>query len=500
MFQTDYLIVGSGVAGLSLALKLADKFPNKQITVITKSAPEESNTKYAQGGIAIVTHINDSFEKHIQDTLICGDGLCDEKVVKMVVEKAPKSLNELIDWGANFDKKNDNEFCLGKEGGHSDYRIIHHKDQTGYEIERAIVKKAQQQQNIQIYEYHLAIDILQKDNKCIGVEVFDIKKQQIKRFVSKYTILATGGIGQVYGHTTNPSIATADGIAMAARANAQVADMEFIQFHPTAMYNQNLTTTFLISEAVRGYGAYLRNVNKERFMQRYDHREELAPRDVVSQSIYNEMSLTQTPYVYLDCTHLDIEDFKNKFPMIYNQCISVGVDLSKEYLPVAPCQHYLCGGIVVDLDGKTSLENLLACGECSRTGLHGANRLASNSLLEAVVYADQIFNYIITHSQSNKTFVDLPQTQETKNPITLDRINQICKEVQRLMTHKVGIIRNDEQLSETKLILMNYKKEIEQTYLLEASYFELKNILEVALLIIEASLQRTQNRGTFVKK
>ncbi|MDO4727767.1 MAG: L-aspartate oxidase [Bacteroidota bacterium] len=500
MIQTDYLIVGSGVAGLSLALKLADRFPTEQVVVITKSAPDESNTKYAQGGIAIVTHINDSFEKHIQDTLICGDGLCDEEVVRIVVEKAPKFLEKLISWGASFDKKNENEFCLGKEGGHSDHRIIHHKDQTGYEIERAIVKKAQQQPNIQIYQYHLALDIIKEQDKCVGVEVYDIKNQKKIRFFSKYMVLATGGIGQVYGHTTNPSIATADGIAMAARAKVQVKDMEFIQFHPTALYNQNLTTTFLISEAVRGYGAYLRNVKGERFMARYDQREELAPRDVVSQSIYNEMNLTQTPYVYVDCTHLDTNEFKEKFPMIYNQCISVGIDIAKDYIPVAPCQHYICGGIVVDLDGKTSLDNLFACGECSRTGLHGANRLASNSLLEALVYSGQIFNYIVNHPIERKAVQAEMLEQDNQNNIALDTIDQIRKEVQSLMTSKAGIIRNDSDLKKVQTLLEHYKSNLNRFYLQHEAYFELKNILEVALLIIEASLLRNENRGTFVKK
>src|SRR5690554_652082 len=502
--ETHFLIIGSGVAGISLAIKLSEKFPDKNITVATKSNREESNTKYAQGGIAIVTHTEDSYKKHIEDTLICGDRLCDKEVVKMVIKDGPKRLKELIKWGAEFDKNNKNELDLGKEGGHSDHRVVHHKDQTGYEIEKTILSQARKQKNITILDDHFASDSIVSENHCFGAYVMNEKSNEIIPFYSDYTILATGGIGQVYGHTTNPKIATGDAMAMTFQAKAEIRDMEFVQFHPTALYNETIDTTFLISEAVRGFGAYLKNKKGERFVLKYDSRAELASRDIVSRSIDIELKTLEEPCIYIDCTHLDKASYVNHFPMIFEQCSSLGIDISKDWIPVAPSQHYICGGISVNKNGQTSVENLFACGECSRTGLHGANRLASNSLLEALVYADKIYHYLAENYTEQK---DKPKNIFHKNSkkeevVSNDFIQQKKKEVQTLMLKNAGIVRRDNELSFALKQLTLWKNELSETeekHTVNKDFYELKNIIDVGLLIIEQSLSRTENKGAFLK-
>lgn len=503
--KTDYLIIGSGISGISLAIKISKKFPDKTVGVITKSNEDESNTKYAQGGIAVVTNLSeDSHAKHIEDTLVCGDGLCNREVVEMVVKDGTERLRELIEWGAKFDKNNLGELDLGKEGGHSNHRVIHHKDQTGFEIERAILSQAKRQKNINILDYHFALDLIVSENRCCGAYILDEKNGQIMPFISDYTILATGGIGQVYGHTTNPTVATGDGIAMASRVKAKVEDMEFIQFHPTALYNDNIETTFLISEAVRGFGAFLRNKKGERFMLQYDKRGELASRDIVSRSIYSELKKSGEPCVFIDCTHLDIKAFKNHFPMIYKQCKSIGISPEKDWIPVAPSQHYICGGILVNKDGQTSVENLFACGECSRTGLHGANRLASNSLLEALVYSERIYQKLVySHIENNPVLKPLKKHNTTFPEVSRKFIGKRKKELQSLMLKCAGIIRNDIdlQIAENQLVL--WKKEMEtmeKTHKITKDFYELKNIIETGILIVEHSVRRTENRGAFVKE
>ena len=420
MTHTDYLIFGSGVAGLSFAIKIATHFPEKTVTIITKSNAAESNTKYAQGGIAVVLNqIEDNFQKHISDTLVCGDGLCNKEVVEMVVKEGPKCVQQLIDWGTQFDKNELGSYDLGKEGGHSNHRVIHHKDQTGFEIERAILEQVHLQKNITILDYHFGIDLIVDNNICFGATVLNEKTNVISTFFAEKTLLATGGIGQIYGHTTNPAIATGDGIAMAIRAKAIVKDMEFIQFHPTALYHPDLKSTFLISEAVRGFGAFLRDKKGKRFMFDYDDRGELASRDIVSQSIENEIKKSEDECVYLDCTHLEMKAFKKHFPMIYTRCKDLNINIETDWIPVIPAQHYLCGGIEVDTDGKTSIENLFACGECSYTGLHGANRLASNSLLEALVYSERIYKFLRKEEWSSMAWY--PINYESK----LDKKNSV---------------------------------------------------------------------------
>jgi L-aspartate oxidase len=506
MIQTDYLIIGSGIAGLTFAIKIAEKFPEKKITIVTKSSEDESNTKYAQGGIAVVQNkIEDDFKKHIEDTLICGDGLCDEEVVKMVITKGPKRLEELINWGAKFDLNDEGNFDLGREGGHSKNRVVHHKDQTGYEIERAILIQAHKKQNIELFDFYFALELITENNQCFGAYVLNEKTNTIITFKSDYTILATGGIGQIYGHTTNPAVATGDGIAMAKRANAVIKDMEFIQFHPTALYNKTLTSTFLISEAVRGFGAFLRTKEGNRFMLNYDQRGDLASRDIVSQSIEIELKKSGDDCVYLDCTHLNSSDFIKHFPMIYNSCKAIGIDVEKDWIPVIPAQHYLCGGISVNMNGQTSIDNLFACGECSRTGLHGANRLASNSLLEALVYSDNIYTYLANSSfANNESSTFFPEWKvENFEIISPEYFSKIKLELQVLMQKKVGIVRNDYDLSKAKIQLETWKKachEMQKTHKINKDFYEIENMIDVSLLIVKQSILRKENRGGFVKK
>lgn len=505
MIHTNYLIIGSGVAGLTFAIKIADQFPDKKVTIITKANEDESNTKYAQGGIAIVTDkAEDSYQKHIQDTLICGDGLCDPTVVEMVITEGPKRLKELIEWGAKFDKNVKGTLDLGKEGGHSENRVVHHKDQTGQEIQRAILFQVHQKENITVLDHHFAIDLITENNRCLGAYVLNQKTNEILTFQSDFTLLATGGIGHIYGHTTNPIIATGDGIAMAFRANAAIKEMEFIQFHPTALYDASTGTSFLISEAVRGFGAYLRTKNGHRFMLDYDSRGDLASRDIVSQSIDLELKKTGDDCVYLDCTHLNMEAFIKHFPMIYERCKSIGIDLAKDWIPVVPAQHYLCGGIVVDKNGKTSVENLFACGECSRTGLHGANRLASNSLLEALVYSDKIYTYLANTSFEKSQFDGIVSDWKLveKPEINPDYVVKKKAELQLLMRQNAGIVRHDTDLLKAKEKLTQWQNEIEEknkNYQISSDVRELQNMITVGTLIVQQSIERNENRGGFVK-
>lgn len=505
MITTNYLIIGSGVAGLTFALKMANRFPERTITIVTKANADESNTKYAQGGIAIVTDkTEDSYQKHIEDTLICGDGLCDETVVKMVVTEGPKRLKELIEWGAQFDKNAKGTFDLGKEGGHSENRVVHHKDQTGHEIQRAILEQVMQKENITVLDHHFALELITQDNRCIGAYALDEKTNEVITYQSDFTLLATGGIGHLYGHTTNPIIATGDGIAMAYRANAVIKDMEFIQFHPTALFDTSAGSKFLISEAVRGFGARLRTKKGDLFMHLYDPRADLASRDIVSQSIDLELKKSGDECVYLDCTHLDMEGFKNHFPMIYKHCKKVGIDLEKDWIPVVPAQHYLCGGIVVDINGKTSIENLFACGECSRTGLHGANRLASNSLLEALVYSDKIYHYLAENPfiapKKASTISEWPKQNKTK--IAPEYIAQTKAKLQLLMRQNAGIVRFDSDLLKAKEALKNLQNEIDekiQNHLPCTDLYELNNMIDIGNLIVQQSIDRNGNCGGFVK-
>lgn len=511
MIEATYLVIGSGIAGLTFSVKIAEKFPDRTVIIVTKANEDESNTKYAQGGVAVVLNKQkDSFKKHIEDTLIAGDGLCDKDVVEMVVKEGPDRFEELKLWGANFDLDPAGAFDLGKEGGHSEYRVVHHKDITGFEIERALLKKAHQLKNITILPHHFVVDLvtnhhikdLQSDKiTCFGAYVFDQEIGSIFTIKAASTLLASGGIGCVYGHTTNPIIATGDGIAMAYRAKAQTKDMEFVQFHPTALYEIQGESSFLISEAVRGFGAYLRNKEGHRFMLDYDERAELASRDIVSQSIDNELKKSGETNVYLDCTHLDMDAFKNHFPNIYKKCLEHHIKIDTDWIPVVPASHYLCGGIEVNKEGKTTIDNLFACGECTRTGLHGANRLASNSLLEALVYAHNIFKYHSKHEVDHPNII-IPEWNDEGTTITKEHIliQHNLKQLQALMRDYVGIVRSNKRLKRAVKHLELIHDEVEELYKeskLSTSLCELRNMVNVAHLIITQSLERKENKGGY---
>ncbi|MFK7004574.1 MULTISPECIES: L-aspartate oxidase [Flavobacterium] len=516
IFKTDFLILGSGVAGLSTAIKLAKALPNKKITIATKDTKEESNTKYAQGGIAAVWDQEDTFESHIEDTLKAGDYENDLNTVKLVIENAPNRLQELIQWGAEFDLNRNNQYDLGKEGGHSVNRILHHKDITGYEIQTTLLKQIDNLPNIEFLSHHFAIELItehhftnikievgQENIHCYGAYILNEKTSSINTYLAYKTILATGGSGQTYATTTNPIIATGDGIGMAFRAKAVIEDMQYIQFHPTALYEPGKSPAFLISEAVRGFGAYLRNQSNERFMLRYDQRAELASRDIVSRAINMEINISGNECVYLDCTHLDQQNFYNHFPNIVKKCQNIGIDISKNYIPVLPAMHYMCGGVKVNKLGHTSIHNLYANGEVANTGLHGANRLASNSLLEALVFGHIIAKDIITNRNHLKTHLpEIPQwnSEGTVAPKELILISHNKKSVQNIMNDLVGIVRSNQRLERALDHLHYLYEDTEKLFkkvTLSPQICELRNINATAYLIVKHSLESRKNKGAF---
>ena len=511
--QTDFLVVGSGIAGLSYALKVSQRYPDKKILVITKTRADETNTKYAQGGIAGVTDLeHDSYEKHIEDTLIAGDGLCNPKIVEIVVKEGPDRIQEIIDWGTRFDKDPDGEYKLGKEGGHSEFRILHHKDVTGKEIERALLEAVSRQGNIEVVKHCFVVDIITQhhlgylvtkatpDIECYGVYALDLKTNQIVKILSRITLFATGGNGQVYRTTTNPDIATGDGVAMVYRAKGRIENMEFIQFHPTALFEPGVSPSFLITEAVRGDGAILRNKNGDAFMEKYDERKDLAPRDIVARAIDNEMKKGGTEYVFLDCRHMDQKKFIEHFPNIHEKCLSIGIDVAKQLIPVAPAAHYSCGGIKTDEWGRTSVKNLYACGECASTGLHGANRLASNSLLEALVFGHRC--YLDSVEQVNAVVLPgaIPDWNAagTTEPKEMILITQSEKELQLLMSDYVGIVRTNTRLQRAMKRLDLLHEEIEALYETTAvspQLCEVRNLITVGYLVVKGAQFRKESRG-----
>ncbi len=513
--QTDVLVIGSGIAGLTYALKVANARPDLQITILTKTAPNETNTTYAQGGVAAVWNLEtDSYEKHIEDTMIAGDYLCNREVVEIVVKEGPERMRELIDWGASFDKGTDGAYSLGKEGGHTQNRILHHKDVTGREMERALLAQVQASANIKMLDHCFVIDIITQHHqgrlvtkstsqiKCYGVYVLDSKSNNINKILGKVTIMAAGGCGQVYRTTTNPKIATGDGIAMVYRAKGRIENMEFIQFHPTALYEpgKRFGQAFLITEAVRGDGGILRNSQGEDFMIRYHEQRSLAPRDIVARAIDNEMKILGEEHVYLDCTHMDLEKFKKHFPNIYDKCMSIGIDVSKQYIPVAPAAHYCCGGIKTDSMGETSIEQLYSCGEAASTGLHGANRLASNSLLEAMVFAHRCYIDTIEKIDNYTLPADIPEwnAQGTQDPMEMILITQSMKELQGIMSDYVGIVRSNVRLERAIQRLDLLYAETEQMYkttTISPQLCELRNLITIGYLIVKCSQFRKESRG-----
>jgi L-aspartate oxidase len=514
--SSDFLVIGSGIAGLSYAYKVAEYFYQKKekikVTIITKANEDDSNTKYAQGGIAAVIKGTDSFESHIKDTLIAGDGLCDEAIVRMVVEEAPERIQELIDWGTNFDKDEAGDYDLAKEGGHSDHRILHHKDLTGNEIERALIHQVESHPYITILDHHFAIDIITQhhlgaeitrateNKKCYGTYVLNRKTNDIFTITSKITLLASGGIGQSYLNTTNPTVATGDGIAMAYRAKAFIKNMEFVQFHPTALYNLNDNPSFLISEAVRGAGGMLRDHKGRAFMSTYDNRKDLAPRDIVARSIDAEMKKSGKHNVYLDTTNINEEKLKNHFPTIFDKCLSIGIDMTKDFIPVVPAAHYLCGGVDVNLNSESSISNLYVSGECAHTGLHGANRLASNSLLEALVFSHQAFKDGIKRVKDISIQKDIPDWNNDGTQIQNEEIlvSETKEEIQNILSDYVGIVRSNKRLdraiSRLKLIY-NESEELYNHSKLSVSICELRNLRSVAYLVTKAAQERKKNIG-----
>jgi L-aspartate oxidase len=512
--QTDFLVIGSGIAGLTYALKVAQDCPDKTVTILTKAQSDETNTKYAQGGVAGVMDLdNDSFEKHIEDTLIAGDGLCNREVVEIVVKEGVERIKEIIEWGAMFDKDKEGDFSLGKEGGHSEFRILHHKDVTGREMERTLLAAIKDKTNINLVSHCFVVDIITQhhlgflvtkatpDIKCYGVYVINMQTNKIEKIISKITLLATGGNGQAYRTTTNPAIATGDGVAMMYRAKGRIENMEFIQFHPTALYEPGVAgQSFLITEAVRGDGAILRNNKGEAFMERYDARKDLAPRDIVARAIDNEMKVAGTEHVFLDCRHMDMEKFVHHFPNINEKCRSIGIDVSKQMIPVAPAAHYSCGGIKTDEWGRTSIENLYAAGECACTGLHGANRLASNSLLEAMVFAHRCYLDAVKKVSSVIFNIAIPDWDAagTTAPKEMILITQSFKELQLLMSDYVGIVRTKVRLERAmkRLDLLHAETEaLYQATEISPQLCEVRNLITVGYLITKGAQLRHESRG-----
>ncbi len=506
--QFDFLILGTGIAGLSFALRAAR---HGTVAIVTKKNRADSNTNWAQGGIASVWGPDDSVELHVRDTLDAGAGLCREDVVRTILEEGPSRIADLIDQGTRFDEKPDplhpekRSLDLTREGGHSRRRVLHAKDATGAEIERALLKAIAAEANIQVFENHFAVDLITTQkmgapgrNRCVGAYVLDRTSQHVETFAAPTVILATGGCGKVYLYTTNPDIATGDGVAMAYRAGAGVANMEFIQFHPTCLFHPR-AKSFLISEAVRGEGGLLRDANGERFMDRYDSRAELAPRDIVARAIDSEMKRTGADCMFLDITHKPARFIIDHFPNIYRRCLEHGLDITKEPVPVVPAAHYQCGGVITNVDGETEIPGLYAIGEVACTGLHGATRLASNSLLEALVCAHRAADRLATDRPTRFTG-DLPAWQpgQATDPDELVVVSHNWDEIRRTMWDYVGIVRTNKRLRRAEKRLANLQEEIREYYWnfrVTSDLLELRNIATVAELIIACALQRPESRG-----
>ncbi|MFW9942123.1 MAG: L-aspartate oxidase [Candidatus Thorarchaeota archaeon] len=497
--KTDFLIIGSGISGLSLAIYLSKLAPDEKILLITKESLHESSTYHAQGGIACVWNSDDNFEKHIQDTLVAGDGLCDEKVVRKIITQAPERINDLIELGVEFTRNVNGEYDLGKEGGHTVRRILHVNDQTGQSIENTLISNVKKLPNVEIKENWCAVNLFAKNFRCYGVYVLNQESKEIHNIAAKATILATGGAGKIYLYTTNPDIASGDGIAMAYRAGATIANMEFYQFHPTCLYHP-YAKSFLITEAMRGEGAILKDIRGNEFMGNYHPQKELAPRDVVSRAIDAELKRSGDDYVYLDiATQRDSNFIRNHFPGIYKTCLDFNIDITKQPIPVVPAAHYCCGGVKTGINGSTEVKNLYVIGESACTGLHGANRLASNSLLEGLVTANECANTLEKeiHGLKIKEFPEwepgnaVPSTEAVV-------LSQNWDEIRRFMWNYVGIVRTDKRLQRAKKRINLLLDEIDQYYWdfkIEKHLIELRNLATVAKIIIVSAISRKESRG-----
>jgi len=507
--KVDFLVIGSGMAGLIYALKVAGY---GQVLILSKTTIDDTATSYAQGGIAAVMYSPDNYEKHIRDTMKAGAGLNDEEIVRITVTESTERIRELIEWGTHFDKEKSGKYSLAKEGGHSENRILHHKDNTGYEIQKTLSHKVRNHPNIRVLENHFSIDLITqhhkgakvsrhtKDIECYGVYALNRDTGEIETILSKITLLATGGLGNVYQTTTNPIFATGDGLAMAYRAKAHLENLEFIQFHPTSLYNPGEKPSFLITEALRGAGAVLKNRQGEPFMKKYDDRLELAPRDIVARAIDNELKLSGEDYVYLDARHISKQELLNHFPTIYAKCLRIGIDITKDMIPVVPAAHYSCGGVKTDKNGRTSIRNLYASGEVACTGLHGANRLASNSLLESAVFSHRAALDSGQQVKNVRHTIDVPDwnAEGTIMNEEMILITQSKKEVQSIMSNYVGIVRSDLRLKRALTRLEIIYKETEDLYeksVLTQAICELRNLINVAYLIIRFAQQRKESIG-----
>lgn len=509
MKNVDFLVVGSGIAGLSFALKAAQ---HGKVLIVTKANEDESNTKYAQGGVAVVVDKEDSFDKHIEDTLIAGDGLCRKEVVEVVVKEGPDRIQEIIDYGTNFDKNKNGHYDLAREGGHSEHRVLHYKDITGLEIERVLLEQIHANPNIELLTHYFAVELItqhhlgefvdrrREDITCYGIYALNINTNKVEQIRSKITVMASGGAGHIYSNTTNPTIATGDGIAMVYRAKGKIRNMEFMQFHPTSLYNPGEYPSFLISEAVRGFGGVLKDRKGNEFMHLYDQRGSLAPRDIVARAIDSEMKKSGEECVFLDIRHRSKDEILAHFPNIYAKCLSIGIDMTKEMIPVTPACHYMCGGIMVDLQGRSSIINLYACGECASTGLHGSNRLASNSLLEAAVFAHRIYLSAVIEFNKIAVPLEIPDWDETDTQLSHEDIlvTHNLRETQKVMSDYVGIVRSDFRLERALRRLGLLYEETEDFYKhtkVSVKLCELRNVIQTAYIVIKSAMKRKESRG-----
>lgn len=502
--NTDILIIGGGAAGLSLALRLAD---THHISLISKGILREGSTLYAQGGVAAVLDPNDSIESHVQDTLTAGANLCDEDIVRFTVEHGSENITWLIEQGIKFTRTSNNkEYHLTREGGHSQRRIIHAQDASGRAIETTLEHRVRTHPNIEIYEHHNAIDLITtnkidpiNNNTCLGAYVLDRKDNRVEVFKAKHTVLATGGASKVYLYTTNPDTSTGDGIAMAWRAGCRVANMEFNQFHPTCLYHSE-AKSFLITEAVRGEGGILRLPDGTPFMKQFDKRAELAPRDIVARAIDHEMKRLGTECVYLDISHKPAKFIKRMFPTIYQRCLELGIDITNEPIPVVPAAHYTCGGVMTDINGQTDVNHLYAIGETAFTGLHGANRMASNSILECLVFAQSASQHILKQKNKTTKNIELPSWDESRVTDSDEEVvvTHNWDELRRFMWDYVGIVRTDKRLRRAKSRVNLLLKEIDEYYgnfRVTSDLLELRNLAMVADLIIQSAIDRKESRG-----
>jgi len=499
---SDFLVIGSGISGLLFSLKASKR---GTVDLVTKRSLTDSATYLAQGGIAAVVSPSDSFERHIEDTIRAGAGICHRDVVEAFVKAGPAKISEIVKLGVQFNRVSETtEYELALEGGHSNRRVLHVKDHTGQDIEVTLAKRVREDSRITIFEQHMAVNLVVSNNRVIGAYVLDVKSGRIRRFAAKATVLATGGAGKVFLYTSNPDTATGDGVAMAYRAGATITNMEFIQFHPTLLYHPRIRS-FLISEALRGEGAVLLGLDGKRFMPRYHPDAELAPRDVVARAIDNELKRTGAEYVLLDISFKDAEFIKDRFPAIYETCLKAGIDMTKEPIPVVPAAHYLCGGVRVDMNARSDVEGLFAIGETAGTGFHGANRLASNSLLEGAVLAHNASVAASEFIAKQRLDTDIPPWDpgQAADPDELVVITHMWDEVRRVMQNYVGIVRSNKRLTRARNRIEFISKEIEQFYWdfrITPDLIELRNIAAVAELIIRCARMRRESRGAHFNK